>query len=95
MAAVTPAEVEDAFPYGALVVDEGMGLNYNVVGLETKDLDGRTLILGWASPNKDIYFDATDAQIRDDGWIVTRNGHRCLLRPLTKADGEQTEASLY
>lgn len=92
---ITPAEVEDAFPHGALVVDEGMGMHYNVVGLALRDFEGKPVLLGWSPPNKDFYFDLDHTDIRDDGWVVTRDGHRCLLRPLSKADGEQTEASLY
>lgn len=83
-AAVAAEEVSKAFPHGAIVVDEGMGMHYPIVDLQVEMLDGAPTLLGWALPTKDLLFDLSSAQVRPDGWLVTRNGDRCLLKPQTK-----------
>lgn len=92
--ALTPSDVSEEFPHGALVIDEAMGNHYNIVRLEAKEDGDKLIILGWAFPNKDFYFDATDAEERVDGWVVTRNGGRCLLRPLSADDEAKTLHSM-
>lgn len=85
-AAVATAGISKTFPFGAIVVDEGMDLTYPIINLQVEAVDGVPTLLGWGLPNKDFYYDLSNAEIRDDGWLVTRAGARCLLKPQDKAD---------
>lgn len=89
-AAVAAEEVKKTFPYGAIVVDEGMQMHYPIIDLQVESEDGSPTLLGWGLPHKDFYYDLSHAKVREDGWVVTRNGSRCLLKPQT----EQEEAAV-
>lgn len=87
---VTAQEVKRTFKYGARVTPDDGGRTISVVDLEVGEQDGQTFVKGWAYPNKDFYYFVGDGpEVRDNGWVLSNNGARVLLKPLTQADGTQ------
>jgi hypothetical protein len=74
--------VRKAFPHGVKVVSE-LGMR-SLVGLEVRESDVGTFMLGWTYPNKDIVYPLNAVQEREDGWVIVVEGVRHLLTPLDK-----------
>lgn len=71
-------------PHGVMVAQDGDGQNYELVGLEVHEIDGELAILGWAYPNKDMWFFPADIVVREDGnWLFNSLGRRFRFAPLS------------
>jgi len=72
------------FKNGATVVPDGDTPVFDMNGIEAlPDEEGKPTMRGWAYPNKAMYFDLDDVEVRADGWVVKSDGRRFLLKPLT------------
>lgn len=80
-------KIKVLFPSGVVVVPDRDDLHYPMIDLFVKIIDGKTVVRGWAYPNKDMYFNLTDVEQRGESWVLKSGGRTYAFRPLSKAKG--------
>lgn len=92
---MTQSELNKSFPHGVTVAKEGEAPNFNMVDLEIQDLDGKTAVLGWAYPNKDIWLIPEDVMVQEDGdWLFHSEGTLYRFSPLTAKQGKAEKSMM-
>lgn len=93
MERVTKKFVRETFPSGAAAFFSADRPVFDLVDLSVKDVEGKTYLQGWTSPNKDFVFDVTQPIETDNGWRVkTLEGKKVFLSPLSKDRGDRMTA---
>jgi len=81
---VTQEELHRAFPHGVIVAQEGERPNFEMVDVEVGEDQGKTVVIGWALPMKDMVFYPEDIMVREDGdWVFHSEGRRFRFAPLS------------
>jgi len=84
-----------ACPHGATVATEGGRQNFDMVGIAAREVDGAPALLGWAYPNKDMWFFPEQIVVRDDGdWTFSSNGVRHRFAPQSKERADALDSMM-
>lgn len=84
-----------ACPHGATVATEGGRQNFDIVGIVVREVDGAPALLGWAYPNKDMWFFPEQIVMRGDGdWTFSSKGIRLRFAPLSKERADAVDSMM-
>lgn len=92
---VTQEALDAVFPYGVVVAQDGERPNYNMIDLKVMPDESKLVLLGWAYPNKDMFFFPTGIELDGDGdWIFRSEGQRYRFAPLSEEAAKQERSMM-
>jgi hypothetical protein len=85
----TAEDVKSFLPHGALLVQDNIPA-IPLIDLEVIEEKNGPVLVGWAYPSKEFYFELSNVLPQKGGWLVFNRGRRAVLRPLTEHIAQQT-----
>lgn len=88
-------DFDAAFPHGAAIFFDENTPVVDAARAVVREDEGRVLVLLWAHPNKDFYFDITAPVETEHGWRVkTLEGKPAFLSPQSPERGKRVRDAL-